>query len=58
MQSNPEQQTPRRQKSQQKQGPKTPDNYELKPGEHLLRYPDGSGYMFIYDGFNEGGARG
>jgi hypothetical protein len=47
---------PRR--SQQKQEPKTPDTYEIKPGEHLLQYPDGSGYMFIYDGFNENEARG
>ena len=57
MQSNPEQPTPRRQKSRQRPEDKSPDNYELKPGEHLLQYPDGSGYMLIYDGFNEGEAR-
>ena len=57
MQSNPEQPTRQRQKSQQPQGPKSPDNYKVKPGEHLLRYPDGSGFMLVRDGFNKGEAR-
>lgn len=54
-----DQPSPRRQRSQpQRPQPKDPENYEIKPGEHLLAYPDGTGYMLVYDGFNEGGARG